>query len=159
VRLRVKRRHWFVVVLTHCCFHSTIFVALHLTPSTSLLTKFTRPKHSVYRQQKTYPNTTRHCLLFTSLFTKTFQLIPCTYFRNDIYSEPIQTVNAMVVGVYTHHARSPKQRPKRNDTFFVHTLGRTDNEKGGDYYSVAENGGNCGTWDQEVYNVKEGQLR
>ena len=69
------------------------------------------------------------------------------YFRDDMYSEPIQTVNATVVGVYTTRAKAEAKARR----YFSNTLGLTDSgeSENGGYHFMAE--GDCGTWDEEVY--------
>ena len=70
------------------------------------------------------------------------------YFRDDVYSEPIGTVNATVVGVYSTHNKAFEAAR----SYFFQRLGLNDSgksENGGFYFSATENHGDCGTWDEE----------
>mmetsp|Transcript_1016 Transcript_1016/g.2835 ORF Transcript_1016/g.2835 Transcript_1016/m.2835 type:complete len:94 (-) Transcript_1016:273-554(-) len=73
------------------------------------------------------------------------------YFREDnMYSEPIETVNTQIVAVYTSHRRAQAKARR----YFRDTLGYSDNgesENGGYYYSAD----GCETWDEEVYVVEQ----
>lgn len=73
------------------------------------------------------------------------------YFHDDMYSEPIQTVNAEVVGVYSTHAKADKAAKR----YFTQTLGLSDNgeSENGGYYCAAHDmeDFHSGTWDEEIY--------
>ena len=70
------------------------------------------------------------------------------YFRDDVYSEPISTVNSQVIGVY----KSYKKAEKAAKEYFFETLGHEDSgdsENGG--YHYRDDNGDCGTWEEEVF--------
>jgi hypothetical protein len=73
------------------------------------------------------------------------------YFRDDAYSEPIETVNKDVVGIYKTEDEALKQAKK----LFFTKLGHTDNgeSENGGYYAAAYDmtDSDSGTWDEEVY--------
>ena len=72
------------------------------------------------------------------------------YFRDDVYSEPISTVNGMVVGVY----KSGRNADSSARKYFFQKLGYKDSgesEEGGYYCSASSIDGDSGTWDEEVY--------
>lgn len=70
------------------------------------------------------------------------------HFRDEMYSEPIQTVNSTVIGVYTSHRKAQTAAYR----YFFNDLGYDDNgesENGGFFYH--DDNGECGTWDEEVW--------
>jgi hypothetical protein len=80
------------------------------------------------------------------------------YFRDDVYSEPIRTVNAECVGVY----KTGRAAADAATNYFHVELGLgdldsdddddDDDDEGTEYKWVAsENNGDCGTWDERVY--------
>ena len=73
------------------------------------------------------------------------------YLDRSPYSEPIETVNKDIVGIYTSEREAIKQARK---LFFTH-LGYTDNgeSENGGFYAAAYNMEDFdnGTWDEEVY--------
>ena len=73
------------------------------------------------------------------------------YLHRVPYSEPIETVNKDIVGIYTSEKEATKQAKK---LFFTH-LGYTDNgeSENGGFYAAAYDMEDCesGTWDEEVY--------
>lgn len=80
------------------------------------------------------------------------------YFRDDVYSEPIETVNATCVGVYTT-GRAAREAASR---YFHDTLGleesstdadSDDDDSAAEEYNweASNNGGESGTWDERVH--------
>lgn len=73
------------------------------------------------------------------------------YFRDDVYSEPIDTVNATVVAVYDTEAKAERAAKE----YFENELGLIDNceSENNGYYCAAHDmdGSDSGTWDEEVY--------
>ena len=73
------------------------------------------------------------------------------HFRDDVYSHPIEDVNAECVAVYKTEEAAEEAAKK----YFFETLGYKDNgesEEGG-YYMPCHEFKDCttGTWDEEVY--------
>jgi hypothetical protein len=107
---------------------------------------------------KTSHCTQRLCLdsIMPSVYLVLHQNLPTysMYLSRVPYSEPIETVNATVVGVYKTLA---KAETAASECFFQ-TRGLTDSgesENGGYYYESSDDGGDCGTWDEEVYVQEE----
>lgn len=73
------------------------------------------------------------------------------HFRRDAYSQPIETVNKDVVGIYKSKEEAIHQAKK----LFFEYLGYTDSleSQNGGYYAVAYDmkDSDNGTWDEEVY--------
>ena len=73
------------------------------------------------------------------------------HLHNRPYSEPIETVNVEIVGIYKSEASA--QAAAR--AYFFDTLGYSDNgeSENGGYYQDAVDipDSDCGTWDEEVY--------
>jgi hypothetical protein len=73
------------------------------------------------------------------------------YLDNVPYSEPIETVNVKVVGVYGTEAKA--EEAARN--YFMETLELTDNgeSENGGYYCSADGmeDSDSGTWHEEVF--------
>jgi hypothetical protein len=81
------------------------------------------------------------------------------YFRDDVYSEPIETVNATCVGVYT-----TQQAAAEAASHYFHEVlelggggdDDDDDEDDDDYsdeynWEACNNDGDCGTWDERVH--------
>lgn len=72
------------------------------------------------------------------------------YMNRVPYSEPIETVNVEVVGVYS----TEKEAEKAVKRYFLKTLKLTDNgeSENGGYYCSADDikDSDAGTWDEEV---------
>ena len=87
----------------------------------------------------------------TTAYLVIYQNLPTysMYFRDDVYSEPISTVNSQVIGVYkTYH----KKAEKAAKDYFLTTLGHEDSgdsENGG--YHFRDEDGDSGTWEEEVF--------
>lgn len=75
------------------------------------------------------------------------------YFRDDTYSEPIETVNAKCIGVYRTEA-SAVAAANAYEIFEGGSVDQ-DDETGCHEWSVVDNGGDCGTWDQRVYVTRQ----
>jgi hypothetical protein len=73
------------------------------------------------------------------------------YLDDVPYSEPIETVNAEVVGVYSTYAKAEAAAAE----YFFNTLGLTDHgeSQNGYYYCSATHmeDFDTGTWDEEVF--------
>lgn len=68
------------------------------------------------------------------------------YLRDEMYSEPIQTVNSTIVGIYKTRAKAEAAARR----YFFQTLGHTDTGESDGFYCSPEDG-DCGTWDEEVW--------
>lgn len=73
------------------------------------------------------------------------------YFRHEVYSEPIYTVNAEVVGV--HKTRESAKEIARE--FFCQALELKDNGMSGNGKYFSSEGGSTGEWDEEVFVQEE----
>ena len=73
------------------------------------------------------------------------------YFRDDMYSEPIETVNARCVAVYRTELSAIAAANQYADELFEGDEVDRDDETGCHEWSAGQNDGDSGTWDQRVY--------
>jgi hypothetical protein len=76
------------------------------------------------------------------------------YFRDDVYSEPIETVNATCVGLYTTE-RAAKEAASHyfHEVLELDSSDDVDDETvDGEYnWEACDNGGDSGTWDERIH--------
>lgn len=73
------------------------------------------------------------------------------YFRDDMYSEPIETVKSRCIAVYRTESSAIAAANQYADEIFEGDEVDRDDETGCHEWSAGQNGGDSGTWDQRIY--------